>query len=94
MKELVGKCGVVTLRGWEEARRAKVGEGCGEEKSAPELRRAIGSRCSGCQTFPEIDPRLQAHEKLDLPWGVPRRSWMVSEHFIGVPQSSHFRPLP
>ena len=48
----------------------------GEEKSAPELRRAIGSRCSGCQTFPEIDPRLQAHEKLDLPWGVPRRSWM------------------
>lgn len=35
MKELVGKCGVVTLRGWEEARRAKVGEGCGEEKSAP-----------------------------------------------------------
>lgn len=76
MKELVGKCGVVTLRGWEEARRAKVGEGCGEEKSAPELRRAIGSRCSGCQTFPEIDPRLQAHEKLDLPWGVPRRSWI------------------
>lgn len=67
----------------------------GEEKSAPELRRAIGSRCSGCQTFPGIDPRLQAHEKTRSTNGgfLGGAGW-VSEHFIGIAQSSHFRPLP
>lgn len=52
MKELVGKCGVVTLRGWEEARRAKLGEGCGEEKSAPGIEK--GNRFKMLRNRPEV----------------------------------------